>query len=57
MGIKEYLKRKAVDDYRKGQLSIGKAAETADVSVSEFYKILEGIPVKIDAGLLKDSLE
>ncbi len=59
IGIREYMRRKAVDDYRKGRLSIGKAAEEADVSVAEFYKILEdeGVPIKIDAGVLKDALK
>lgn len=59
IGIREYMRRKAVDDYRKGQLSIGKVAEEADVSVAEFYKILEdeGVPIKIDAGVLKDALK
>ncbi len=59
IGIREYMRRKAVDDYRKGRLSIGKAAEEADVSVAEFYKILEdeGVPIKIDTGVLKDALK
>ncbi|MCL4435476.1 MAG: UPF0175 family protein [Thaumarchaeota archaeon] len=59
IGIGEYLKRKAVDDYRRGRVSIGKAAEIANVSIAEFYKILkdEDVPVKIDVSTLKDSLE
>ena len=56
MGIREYMKRKAVDEYRRCRVSIGKAAETADVSIAEFYKILEDedVPVRIDVSLLKD---
>ncbi len=59
IGIREYMKRKAVDDYRRGRISIGKAAEIAEVSVAEFYKILEdeGISIKIDVSALKDNLE
>lgn len=59
IGLKEYMKRKAVDDYRTGKISIGKAAEEADTSIAEFYKILsdEGIPIRIDAAALKDYLK
>lgn len=59
IGLDEYKRRKAIEDYRRGRISIGKAAEEADVSIAEFYKILsdEGIPVKVDIALLKEALE
>ena len=59
IGIREYMRRKAVEDYRKGRISIGKAAEEAEVSITEFYKILEdeGVPIKIDTNTLKDALK
>jgi len=58
IGISEYMKRKAVEDYRKGKISIGKAAEDAEVSIAEFYKILadEGVPIRIGASALEDAL-
>ncbi|MBI4257857.1 MAG: UPF0175 family protein [Thaumarchaeota archaeon] len=56
IGIREYMKRKAVEDYRKGRISVGRAAEEAEVSIAEFYNILEGegIPIKVDTGILKE---
>jgi len=59
IGLKEYMKRRAVEDYRRGKLSIGKAAESADISIAEFYKILsdEGIPIRIDTAIIKEALE
>ena len=59
IGIKEYLKRKSVEDYRRGRISIGRAAEEAEVSVAEFCRILadEGVPIKIDTKVLEETLE
>jgi len=59
IGIREYMRRKAVEGYRRGVLSIGKAAEEAGVSITEFYKILEeeGIPVKIDTAAIREALK
>jgi len=59
IGIQEYLKRKAVEDYRRGRISIGKAAEDAGVSIAEFYKILndEGVPIRVDIAAVKDALK
>lgn len=59
IGLQEYMKRKAVEDYRRGKVSIGKAAEDADVSIAEFYKILgdEGVPIKVDTATIKDALK
>lgn len=59
IGLHEYMKRKAVEDYRRGRISIGKAAEEADVSIAEFYKILgdEGVPVKVDTLMIKNALK
>ena len=50
IGLKEYSKRKAVEEYRVGKLSVGRAAEEADVSIAEFYGILasEGVPIRVD---------
>lgn len=59
IGIREYMKMKAVEDYRKGRISVGRAAEEAEVSIAEFYEILgdEGISIKIDMSLLKEALK
>lgn len=59
IGIREYMKKKTVEEYRKGRISIGKAAEEAEVSIAEFYKILEdeGITIKINTEILKDALK
>ena len=58
MGIPEYMRRKAVTDYRRGKISIGKAAEVAGISIAELYKVLgdEDIPIRINTTNLKESL-
>jgi predicted HTH domain antitoxin len=59
VGIREYMKRKAVERYRCGAVSIGKAAEESGVSIAEFYRILEdeGIPVKVDTAAIQEASE
>lgn len=59
IGLHEYMKRKAVEDYRRGKLSVGKAAEDAGVSIAEFYKMLsdEGVRIKVDTKAMKDALK
>jgi len=59
IGLQEYMKRRAVDDYRKGRISIGKAAEDSNVSIAEFYKILidEGVPVQVNTDTIKEALK
>jgi len=59
IGIREYMRRKAVERYRRGLLSIGKAAEEAGVSLAEFYRLLEeeGISVMLDAAAIEEALK
>lgn len=59
LGLDEYNRRKGLENYRKGKVSIGKAAELAGVSIAEFYKMLEDedIPIRIDIKGIKQSLE
>ena len=59
IGLQEYMKRKAVENYRRGKISIGKASEEAGLSIAEFYKILsdEGVPIKIDTAAIKEALK
>jgi predicted HTH domain antitoxin len=58
IGLKEYRRERALDRYRKGKISIGKAAEEAGVSVFEMFDILEAenIPIQIDIKSLKEAL-
>ena len=59
IGSKEYLKQKAAELYRKGKISIGKAAELAELSLWEMYEHLdkEGITIRIDRKALQERLE
>lgn len=59
VGLREYLKMKAVENYRRGRISIGKAAEDAGVSIAEFYDVLgfEGVPIKVDVAAVKEALK
>ncbi len=59
IGLKEYMKRKAVENYRIGKISLGKASEEAGVSIAEFYNILqnEDVPIKINTTTIKEALE
>lgn len=59
IGLHEYMKRKAIEDYRRGKISIGKAAEETDISIAEFYQLLsdEGVPVRVDITVIKEALK
>jgi len=59
IGLDEYNKRKAVEEYRKGKVSVGRAAEIAGISIAEFYRISENedIPIKVDIAGIRLSLE
>jgi predicted HTH domain antitoxin len=50
IGLKEYSKRKAADEYRAGMISVGRGAEEAGISIAEFYRVLslEGVPIRVD---------
>ncbi len=56
IGSREYFRRKAVEGYRKGEMSIGKASQVAGVSIWEMYGILdqEGITIKIDRKAIEE---
>jgi len=58
IGLQEYARRRAVENYRRGRVSIGRAAEEADMSIAEFYKVLadEGVTIRVDAEAIKDAL-
>ncbi len=59
IGLQEYMKKKAVEDYRRGRLSIGRAAEDAGMSIAEFYNVLgqEGVPIRLDTAAMKEALK
>jgi len=59
IGLQEYMKRKAVEDYRRGRLSIGRAAEDAGMSIAEFYNVLgqEGVSIRLDTAAVKEALK
>lgn len=56
IGSKEYFRKKAVAGYRRGEMSIGMAAEIAGVSIWEMYDILdkEEITIKIDRKAIEE---
>ncbi len=56
LGSREYFRKKAVEGYRRGEMSIGRAAEVAGVSIWEMYDILdrEGITIKIDRKAIEE---
>lgn len=56
LGSKEYFRKKAVEGYRMGEMSIGMAAEVARVSIWEMYEILdrEEITIKIDRKAIEE---
>lgn len=50
LGLKEYTINEAVKMYMEGKVSLGKAAESADVSIWKFIDILKEkkIPIKYE---------
>ncbi len=50
------MRELAIRLYQKGVISLGKAAEMANLSVAEFIKLLseEGIPINYDEESLKE---
>ena len=59
IGSKEYFKKKAAEMYRRGEISIGKGAEVAEISIWEMYEILdtEGITIKIDRKAIEERFQ
>jgi metal-responsive CopG/Arc/MetJ family transcriptional regulator len=58
LGLREYQRERAIERYRRGKISIGKAAEESGVTIFEMYDILEAekIPLEIDIKSLRESL-
>jgi predicted HTH domain antitoxin len=57
--IEDGLRRRVVDNYRRGKLTAGRAAEILGISLREFFEILEreGIPVNWDSESVKEYLK
>ncbi|HLC68781.1 MAG TPA: UPF0175 family protein [Candidatus Bilamarchaeaceae archaeon] len=55
LGLKEYLKQKAVQLYRTGKVTFSRAAKIAKVSVWEFQRIL--IEAGVTSGYSIEDLE
>ncbi len=57
--IEDGLRRKVVDNYRRGKLVAGRAAEMLELSLREFLEILEreGVPVNWDSESVKEYLK
>ena len=57
--IEDGLRRRVVDLYRKGKVTVGRAAEILGVSLREFLEILEreGIPVNWDSEGIRQYLK
>jgi len=57
--IEDGLRRRVVDNYRRGKLTAGRAAEILGISLREFFEILEreGVPVNWDSESVKEYLK
>jgi len=57
--IEDGLRRKVVDNYRRGKLAAGRAAEMLELSLREFLEILEreGVPVNWNSEGVKEYLK
>jgi len=57
--IKDGLRRRVVDLYRRGKITAGRAAEILGVSLREFLEILEreGVPINWDSEGIREYLK
>lgn len=57
--IEDGLRRRVVDNYKRGKLTAGRAAEILGLSLREFLEILEreGVPVNWDSESVKEYLK
>jgi predicted HTH domain antitoxin len=57
--IEDGLRRRVVDNYKRGKLTAGRAAEILELSLREFLEILEreGVPVNWDSESVKEYLK
>lgn len=57
--IEDGLRRRVVDNYRRGKLTAGRAAEMLGISLREFLEMLEreGVPVNWNSDSVKEYLK
>lgn len=57
--IEDGLRRRVVDNYKRGKLTAGRAAEVLGLSLREFLEMLEreGVPVNWDSESVKEYLK
>jgi len=59
IGIRERLKEIATEKYRKGEITLEKAAEIAEIPVWEMVELLQGMKISynLDTDAILDSLK
>ena len=59
LGLKQYLLQEALKQYTEGKISMGKAAELADVSVWKFLDEMKDkkIPIRYDLDDIKSEID
>ena len=59
LGLKQYLLQEALKQYTEGKISMGKAAELADVSVWKFLDEMKDkkIPIRYDLDDIKKEID
>src|SRR3989344_5943281 len=59
LGLKQYMIQESVKQYTEGKMSMGKAAEFADVSIWKFLDIMKErkIPIRYDLEDIKKEIE
>jgi len=59
LGLKQYLLQEALKQYTEGKISMGKAAELADVSIWKFLDEMKGkkIPIRYDLNDIKEEID
>jgi predicted HTH domain antitoxin len=57
--IEDGLRRRVVDNYKRGKLTAGRAAEMLGISLREFLEMLEreGVPVNWNSANIKEYLK
>ena len=59
LGLKQYLLQEALKQYTEGKISMGKAAEAADVSIWKFLDEMKDkkIPIRYDLDDIKSEID
>ena len=59
LGLKQYMLQEALKQYTEGKISMGKAAELADVSIWKFLDVMKErkIPIRYDLDDIKKEID